>query len=194
MTASQIVFKIPLPASGVTGGGAGVRTAYPGKLYVKIGRTQDSLYISVFGILLVFSRLLLFCVLRSVFLWYWVLVWTSTSGFTIFLNSFSECWLAGPLQLSFFTLAQIFIYATASNYKLQFFNHFLSHHLALIFRIHHSCNRVKWSNTLKIETARKHFLLGKFNTLDYDDPLLFFHHNFSWYDGIAYLSPNTGFR
>jgi len=50
-----------------------------------------------FSILLVFSTLFL-CVFRVIFRWFRVLVYPSTSGFTIILHVFSECWLVDPVQ------------------------------------------------------------------------------------------------
>ena len=57
-----------------------------------------------------------------------------------------------------------------------------------------SCNRLKWSNNLEVEFTTKHFLFGKFNTLDDDVPLWSSTHNFCWYGNIADLAPNTDFR
>jgi len=67
---------------------------------------------SVFGVHLVFSMLLfgVFGVFCCDF-WYWHRHPQSDSP--SFLNYFSECWLVGPLQLSFPTLDQTSSYVTA---------------------------------------------------------------------------------
>ena len=76
-----------------------------------------------FSILLIFSTLLILCVFRIVFRYFWVIVWPSTSGFTIISQTFSECWLVEPVQwpvgpfLSrFTTVTQNFSYATGYSY------------------------------------------------------------------------------
>ena len=65
------------------------------------------------------------------------------------------------------TRSQILLKNNSSSWKrpFHFSKHFLSHQLIVFFRIHHPCDRIKWSNTLEAETTPKHFLLGMFHIL-----------------------------
>ena len=82
----------------------------PAKLNVKTG-PLPSLHFGIyysFG----FSRLLFFCILRSVFRWFRVFVWPFNIGFAIVSQLFSECQPVDPLELSF-PMAQTSSYVTA---------------------------------------------------------------------------------
>jgi len=94
------------------------------------------------------------------------------------------------------TRSQILLKNNSSSWKrpFHFSKHFLSHQLIVFFRIHHPCDRIKWSNTLEAETTPKHFLFGDVLLFGWCDLLWSFPHHFSWHGDNADLAPKSDFR
>ena len=85
----------------------------PVNLNAKTGSSYLLFWHYCFG----FSRLLFFCVFRSVFRWFRVFALPFNTGFAIFFQLFSECCPVGFLELSF-RLVQTSSYVTALDQSL----------------------------------------------------------------------------